>query len=522
MSTKLKTTKEYIKQAVAKYGNKYDYSNVKYVNSRTKIIIICKKHGEFEIKPLDHLRKECYKCAHNIPTSEEWIENAKSIHGSKYDYSEVVYITSTSEISIICIEHGQFNTIPCNHIKQKYGGCKKCKCCAKKQISIPKINGKQRNRYDIKTYIEACKSIHGNKYDYSNTKYINGDTNVEIICRIHGKFLQRGKSHLQGKGCIKCANKHNYSSEEFIKLAKKVHNDIYDYTKVKYKSSNAKIIIICNIHGEFTQTPNSHLSGRICLKCSNNDSPTTLEWINKAIQVHNNLYDYSKTLYEKNKSKVIIICNKHGEFKQAPSEHLRGSGCIKCSGSYSYTTDEFIDLAKKFVGNYDFSKTKYCNNETRVIITCEKHGDFLKTPNKVLSRKEGCPKCSVGFSKGQIEWLEYLMVDGLYIQHKLNDGEYKIKNSNFHADGYCEKNNIIYEYNGDFWHGNPAIYNSKEINSVTKTTFGYLYTKTIDKQKYCIEQGYMYIGLWENEWKNGINALKQLQKKIKNYSRINL
>lgn len=97
--------------------------------------------------------------------------------------------------------------MPYNHLKQKSGGCKECKRSSKKQIKIPKLTGRQRNRYDINTYIETCKHIHGHKYDYSKTKYINGDTKVIIICKDHGEFEQIGKSHLQGKGCTRCAKK---------------------------------------------------------------------------------------------------------------------------------------------------------------------------------------------------------------------------------------------------------------------------------------------------------------------------
>ena len=72
-----KKTLEWIEKAEKIYGDKYDYSKVNYVNSRIKITIICKKHGEFVVKPLEHLRKECYKCSHDIPTTKEWIDKAK-------------------------------------------------------------------------------------------------------------------------------------------------------------------------------------------------------------------------------------------------------------------------------------------------------------------------------------------------------------------------------------------------------------------------------------------------------------
>ena len=470
MSTKLITNKEYIEKAEKKYGKKYDYSKVNYINSRIKITIICKKHGEFVIKPLDHLRKECYKCAFGIPNTKEWIQKAIEIHGNKYNYSKVKYFNSKTKIIIKCNKHNnEFDIIPYNHLKQKAGGCVECKKSSKTQIKIPKLLGKKssktqikipkllgkkRNRYTTKTYIEACKHIHGNKYNYSETEYINGDTKVTIICKDHGKFEQRGKSHLQGKGCIKCSGKYQY---------------------------------------------------------------TTKEWVEKAIEVHGDKYDYSETEYIRNKEKIIIICKEHGKFEQQPSEHLRGYGCIKCSGKYQYTTKEFITLAKDIHNNnnnkYDYSKVKYINCDKKVTIVCKEHGDFYITPNKVLSRNQGCPKCSTGFSKGQIEWLEYLMIGGKYIQHKLNDGEHRIKRDKYYyyADGYCKETNTIYEYHGDFWHGNPEIYDQDDINIMTNTSFGYLYDKTKRKKEICIEKGYNYTEMWESNWKKGIKSLIKLQ-----------
>lgn len=112
MTTKLKTTNQYICEAINKYGDKYDYSKVNYINSRIKITIICKKHGEFLIKPLDHLRKECYKCAHNVPTTKEWVKKAAEIHNDKYIYDKVKYINSKTKITVTCTHHGDFVVIP--------------------------------------------------------------------------------------------------------------------------------------------------------------------------------------------------------------------------------------------------------------------------------------------------------------------------------------------------------------------------------------------------------------------------
>ena len=126
-------------------------------------------------------------------------------------------------------------------------------------------------------------------------------------------------------------------------------------------------------------------------------------------------------------------------------------------------------------------------------------------------------KFKKSYSRGQIQWLEYLMVSTPDIRYALHEGgEMKIPNSRYLADGYSEVENCIYEYHGDFWHGNPLIYPSLEINPVSKVTYGELYEKTLKKQKHCEEEcGYRYYFVWESEWIRGKIAVMNLQRKFR-------
>ena len=124
------------------------------------------------------------------------------------------------------------------------------------------------------------------------------------------------------------------TTEEFIEKAKQIHGDKYDYSKVEYKNCEEKVCIICPIHGEFLQTPNSHLNGNGCSKCAKCYHYTTEDFIDKAKQIHNNKYDYSKSIYNGIFKKICIVCPEHGEFWQTPKNHLKGSGCPKCAKSH--------------------------------------------------------------------------------------------------------------------------------------------------------------------------------------------
>ena len=120
------------------------------------------------------------------------------------------------------------------------------------------------------------------------------------------------------------------TAEEFINAAISVHGDKYDYTKVIYHGHNIKVTIICPDHGEFLQTPSSHKAGSGCPICSPRSRHSSEQFINAARLIHSDKYDYSKVDYRNNKTKVTIICPDHGEFLQSPANHKQGNGCPSC------------------------------------------------------------------------------------------------------------------------------------------------------------------------------------------------
>ncbi len=184
-------------------------------------------------------------------------------------------------------------------------------------------------------FINESIIMHGNKYDYTSTVYINSNTKVDIICNVCGDtFDQKPSHHINGRGCPNCAGNKKSNTNEFIINANRIHNNRYAYTKSIYKNTDTPISIICNIHGEFTQTPYNHLNGQGCPKCSNNISLGNDKFSRKAKNIHGSFYDYSIIDYKNNSTKIKIICPKHGIFLQTPAHHLRGQGCPKCRMSH--------------------------------------------------------------------------------------------------------------------------------------------------------------------------------------------
>jgi len=188
-------------------------------------------------------------------------------------------------------------------------------------------------------WVAKAKIIHNNRYDYSKTKYIHSKTRVTIICSIHGEFSQIPNQHLFGYGCKKCAeNSRRKSHEGYIKKAKEVHNNRYEYIPGSYRGGVHKVKVICPVHGEFSVRAKDHI-GKLktgCRKCAVNDLRyTTASFINKAIKKHGNVYDYSDTIYIQSDSKVTIRCKIHGNFRQMATDHIQGVGCPTCAQEHT-------------------------------------------------------------------------------------------------------------------------------------------------------------------------------------------
>lgn len=321
------TTEEYIKKAKEIHGDKYDYSKVNYVNYKTDICIVCKKHGEFWQRPDVHLRNgNCTKCANDEKLLNDrneyaklFIEKAKLIHGDKYDYSKVNYINSTTEVEIICSIHGSFWQKPSKHLSAH-----ECNICN------PRHYADNNNEF-----IEKCKKVFVNcDYDYSVTVYKNIETEVEIICNKHGVFKLKPLSILKWhQKCPQCIIEEKTNS--FIQKAKEIHGDKYDYSEAKIINNKDEVKIYCTeCNDYFYQLPNNHLKGCRCSNCYRDVILTNEEFIKRARKIHGNKYDYSQINYINRNIPIKIICKKHGEFWQSPSSHLRHKGCSKCKSSH--------------------------------------------------------------------------------------------------------------------------------------------------------------------------------------------
>lgn len=430
-------------------------------------------------------------------TTIEFIERAIKIHGDKFDYSLVEYTNSYTKIKIKCNKcNNFFNQLPNGHL---FGsGCSWC----------------SHHYINTKKFIEKAVKIHGENYDYSLVEYINAQTKIKINCKkCNELFNQTPNGHLSGKGCPnnKCNGRGGpLSVVEFIEKSLKIHGENYDYSLVEYINSQTKVKIKCKTCYEyFFQTTSSHLQGYGCAKCNKYAKLTQQQFVEKAVKAHGNKYDYSLVVYENSKNKVKIKCTTCCEyFFQTPESHLGGRGCPfpKCNLHTRCTKEIFIEKAVKIHGeNYDYSSVDYVTNNIKVKIKCNRCGKYFnQTPGNHLS-KHGCPNCCSSFSKPEIEWLNLLDVKEEYRQKTLR----MTSGKRYLVDGYNPNTNTVYEFLGDFWHGNPKIYNPSCINKIIKISFGLLFEKTQLKLKELTENGYNIVVIWENDFKEQIKKNKK-------------
>jgi len=283
-------------------------------------------------------------------TTKEVIERGKKIYGDVYDYSKTTYVNIDTKFTVICPKHGEFKVRP-DHFFDGHG-CPKC----------GSERGGDKNRSTTEEFIEKAQKIHGNKYDYSKVEYIDAKIKVCIVCPTHGMFWQTPDAHLSGEDCPKCVHRsYKYSTEEFIEIAKKIHGDKYDYSKVEYINRRTPICIICPIHGEFWQKPQEHFKGHGCPIC--NESR-----LEREIKL---LLDENDIEYEAQK-KFVWLRNKYPMSVDfyIPKYNI----AIECQGEQHFKDREFFHQNFEERIRMDLLKGELCKeNDINMLYYSKKH-----------------------------------------------------------------------------------------------------------------------------------------------------
>ena len=398
-----------------------------------------------------------------------------------YNYDLLPDIINVNNLlTIICPVHGEFKQRGNSHLKGS--SCKKC--------YEDKRNLKESD------FISICNQKHGYKYLYEKIGFKSIKKNITITCPIHGDFEQLASRHIKGQGCRKCSDdSRRLNVEDFIKRSNLVHNNKYSYDNMTYLNSQTKIDILCKEHGYFKQTPNNHLiQKKGCPKCNGGFKYTIDDFLTKSIKKHKNKYQYFLDDFDFNK-KILITCDIGHVFNQLPSAHLRGQGCPVCKKMNSkYTNDEFVAKSNS-VHNFMYEYLeKYNGSNNEINILCKRCNNVFSQKPRNHIGGNGCPVCCSNVSKMENKWLDMLNID-IKSRHK----SIKIDNKNYFVDAVVDNN--IYEFYGDYWHGNLNKYNPEDINKNNKIKFKDLNKKTIERENILIINGYNVISIWESDFK---------------------
>jgi hypothetical protein len=291
-------------------------------------------------------------------------------------------------------------------------------------------------RLTIRDFLEKAKLVHGDKYDYSKITYLYESDKIRIVCKKHQiEFQQSVHKHLAGQGCKKCSYEATgircrTRVSDFIRKARAIHGDKYNYDGIEYKNNKTNIKINCPIHGDFFQSPSNHThktNSQGCPECGGRTNWTQEKFISNAREVHEGKYNYDKVIFINTIQKVIITCPEHGAFSQTPNKHLSGQKCPRCAHNFKRTTESFIAKAIEIHGaKYSYDDTKYTSNHKKVFITCPIHGNFEQSPanHTHKTNPQGCPKCSG--------------------RHPLNTDEFILRANEKH-DFYYDYSKVVYE-----------------------------------------------------------------------------
>jgi len=329
------------------------------------------------------------------------------------------------------------------------------------QIPASHLSGKcpenLNKRLTTDIFIKKAKLIHGDKYDYSLVNYINSSTKVKIIFN-NIIYEQKPEAHLSGKCPDNLSKKSN--TYEFINKAKLIHGDKYDYSLVNYINNSTKVKIILN-GSIYEQRPLKHLAGK-CPELVKKFN--TYEFINKAKLIHGNKYDYSLVEY-KGMEEKIKISYKNKIFYVLPYSHLLGK---KVEKMIVKNTKDFIEKAKLIHGNkYDYSKVEYVNNYTKIILIFN-NKEYLYSPTEHLNG--GNPKGALKGSRGEEK------IKNILIKYDIDfKSEFTFENcrhiNKLPFDFYLNKLNILIEYDGEHHFKKIKYYHKDNFSNTLRNDF---------------------------------------------------
>ncbi len=256
------------------HGDRYDYNQVKYLHSQTKVAIICREHGPFRQAPASHWNGQgCPQCARPRQTGappQAWADVEQrliAVHNGRYSYDGAGYRDTNSKIRATCPKHGDFWPQVASHLRGKFG-CRECSYLERGEAK----------RLSFKDWLQRAREKFGYRFHYDPSSW-DTHTNIglkrlRLLCPDHGWQEMGPANHLNSPlGCPTCGNflagdKRRLTTEEFIERSMACHDGRYSYERAVYENGADKVIITCPEHGAFSQTAANHMAGHGCPSCA--------------------------------------------------------------------------------------------------------------------------------------------------------------------------------------------------------------------------------------------------------------
>lgn len=418
--------------------------------------------------------------------------------------SDQLYQGLETPLVFVCSEHGEFTTTPRN-ITVKHTGCPACS----------RIRTSQKNTTSIDGFLTRL--VERNQH-HEPIEYVAGYTGTTKSCTFRCTTCQHEwdtlpKSILKGHGCPECASAHNsmrmtMTHSQFLTRLLERNLETNDNIEVcddsTYLGNGVKIKFVCGENHVWEARPGDILSKHSgCPHCAGTVSRSATAALAEIQEKHPLLTIISNHYDKLGRREQIEAQCEYGHTWNTHYERLiNGHYCPHCFQNAKYTTQTF---AGKLAG---VTKTlritgEYINSTTPIDTECLDCGNVWQPRPYTILQGGGCPACSRNnkFSKKALAWLAYTeAVDGVQINHAKKQGEYRIPGTKYRADGYCPSTNTIYEFYGDYWHGNPAVFEPHDHNQHLDKTFGELYQKTIERETEIRSLGYNLETMWEQDF----------------------
>lgn len=296
------------------------------------------------------------------------------------------------------------------------------------------------------------------RYDFRRAEYHGAlERMTGIVCPDHGEFTQYpAQLRKNGSGCPACGDvvrraKRRSSQEDVLQQARERHGGFYSYDRAVYVNNTTKFTVTCPHHGDFSISPNNHVSGgKGCPAC--------------------------------------------GALKRGHRKDIKGSARKTADAKLDAHAAAFEKEARKVHGDlYDYSAVVYAGRKKPVTILCPAHGAFSQTPGHHLSRAHGCPECSHHRSKGEAALAKFMAIFG-----PIRERDRSVITPK-ELDIYASWAGVAVEYCGEYWHATSSVEEERKGR-----------TRHLDKHRACEAAGIRLLTVYESEWLERPAAIRRL------------